>query len=79
MWFAPHVELMQGDPVEAIPAEGSLLIHYGYKIINLVALDEDGNDVFLTMRYEILNVKQVIMSCALSRKHGMKSIFGEDG
>eukprot|EP00972_Heterocapsa_arctica_P009505 1400379-Heterocapsa_arctica.AAC.1 len=30
------------------------------------------------MRYEILNVKQVIMPCVLSAKHGVQSIFSED-
>eukprot|EP00972_Heterocapsa_arctica_P022316 3281358-Heterocapsa_arctica.AAC.1 len=62
---------MQEEPINAISAEGSRLIHYGYKIVYLVARDVNGNDVFLTMRYEILNAKQVIMSRVLSAKHGV--------
>eukprot|EP00972_Heterocapsa_arctica_P006622 968707-Heterocapsa_arctica.AAC.1 len=57
MWFAPHVALMRGEPVNVISAEGSSLIHYGFKIVDLVARDSNGKPVYLTMRYEILNVK----------------------
>eukprot|EP00972_Heterocapsa_arctica_P077276 11398912-Heterocapsa_arctica.AAC.1 len=70
MWFAPHVAVVKGEPVDAISAEGSSLIHYGFKIVNLVARDSTDKAVYLMIRYEILNVKGVIMSCGLARKHG---------
>eukprot|EP00972_Heterocapsa_arctica_P112191 16430443-Heterocapsa_arctica.AAC.1 len=69
---------MQGEPVEAFMADGSLLIYYGCKIVDLVARDTKGNHVFLAMKLEILSVKQVIMSCALARKHSVKSIFSDN-